>query len=222
MSERAQRRVSGGEYVYAELKRRILSLDLEPGQRLYEPALAIELEVSRTPLREGMRRLISENLLEQQPTGGVVVPRLDARDIAELYDVRAVLESSMAASACVKATAADLEQLRGLLDRNTALVGFAEDAMNAGRAIHNKIAVIADNSWSVRLHEQITNQMRRYQRLTNSAQDRRDTALAEHRDIVEAVGSGDPERAAAAARRHVMNARDEALRSIEHKLTTTR
>lgn len=62
-------RNTGAHFAYAELKRRILSLELKPGERLYEPAMASALQVSRTPLREAIRRLISESLLEQQPTG---------------------------------------------------------------------------------------------------------------------------------------------------------
>ena len=180
MTEAGRTRTSGAHFVYLELKRRILDLELAPGERLYEPGLAASLEVSRTPLREAVRKLIAENLLEQQPTGGVVVPRLDARDIAELYDVRASLEGLMASEATKKATPDHLVQLQELLDRNKALVKFAEDAMNAGASIHAKIAEIADNSWAARLHEQVTNQMRRYKMSTNHTQARRDQALAEH------------------------------------------
>ena len=64
------RRASGGQLVYTELRRRILDLELEPGQRLYEPELAAELQVSRTPLREALRLLLAEDLLDQLPTGG--------------------------------------------------------------------------------------------------------------------------------------------------------
>lgn len=69
-------RNTGAHVVYAELKRQILSLELEPGARIYEPAMAEALQVSRTPLREAIRRLISENLLEQQPTGACGCPPL--------------------------------------------------------------------------------------------------------------------------------------------------
>ena len=98
-------RNTGAHVVYAELKRQILTLELKPGERIYEPAMAAALQVSRTPLREAIRRLISENLLEQQPTGGVLVPILGvapgtvdnihrrklvrvktARVVAEVYD----------------------------------------------------------------------------------------------------------------------------------------
>ena len=207
-------RYSGAQAVYAELKRRIMSLELEPGERLYEPALAEALAVSRTPLREAIRRLTAENLLEQQPTGGVVVPRLDPREIAELYDVRASLEGLMAREAARRATKDDLAGLDDLLARNAAMVGFAGDAMDLGKQLHDAVARIAANSWAIRLHEQIDDQMVRYRVVTNSTQARRDAALEEHRDICAAVASGDQERAATVAFDHVLSARDQALRAL--------
>ena len=210
-------RNTGAHVVYAELKRRILSLDLKPGERVYEPAMATELQVSRTPLREAIRRLISENLLEQQPTGGVVVPVLDEAEISELYEVRAAVESLMARNACLKTTPADLDELEGILARNAALVEFADDAMQQGMALHARIALIAGNSWAGRFHDQVSSQMERYRHYTNSTQRRRDQALAQHRALVEAIAAGDPERAAKVAFDHIMGARDAAVRAISGK-----
>jgi DNA-binding FadR family transcriptional regulator len=62
-----------------------------------------------------------------------------------------------------------------LVERNAALVKFAEDAMNAGKRLHAKIADIAGNSCAIRLHEQVSNQMQRYRIYTNHTQQRRDT-----------------------------------------------
>lgn len=207
-------RNTGAHIVYAELKRRILSLELTPGERIYEPAMASALQVSRTPLREAIRRLISERLLEQQPTGGVLVPVLDERLISELYDVRAAIESLMAREACVKATEADIANLVGIVERNAAMVKFADEAMKLGTSLHAAIAEIAGNSWAQRFHDQISSQMERYRHFTNNSQGRRDRALSEHRTLVDALAAGDPEEAAKIAFEHVTGARDEALRAI--------
>lgn len=209
-----QPRNTGAHVVYGELKRQILSLELKPGARIYEPAMATALQVSRTPLREAIRRLISESLLEQQATGGVLVPALDEKVISELYDVRAALESLMAREACANATAADLEELRGILARNAAMVEFADEAMKYGVALHAAIARIARNSWAQRFHEQIASQVERYRYFTNNAPERRDEALANHRLLVEAIVSKDADKAAKVAFDHVIGARDETLRVI--------
>jgi len=209
-----QPRNTGAHVVYGELKRQILSLELKPGARIYEPAMAAALQVSRTPLREAIRRLISESLLEQQATGGVVVPTLDEKAISELYDVRAALESLMAREACANASAADLEELRGIVARNAAMVEFADEAMKYGVALHAAIARIAGSSWAQRFHGQISSQVERYRYFTNNAPERRDEALANHRLLVEAIASKDPEKAAKIAFDHVIGARDETLRVI--------
>lgn len=210
-------RNTGANHVYSELKRQILNLELKPGTRIYEPAMATALQVSRTPLREAIRRLVSESLLEQQPTGGVLVPQLDEKVISELYDVRAALESLMAREACARATEEDIEKLRGILDRNAAMVGFADEAMKYGVALHATIADIAGNSWAQRFHEQVASHVERYRYFTNNAPERRDEALANHRLLVEAIAAKKPDRAAKIAFDHVIGARDETLRVISHK-----
>jgi DNA-binding GntR family transcriptional regulator len=217
----SQSRNTGAHLVYGELKRRILNLELKPGERIYEPAMATELQVSRTPLREAIRRLISESLLEQQPTGGVLVPILDERAIAELYGVRAALESLMAREACAKATPADIANLEGIVERNAAMVKFADEAMRYGMALHTAIADIAGNSWAQRFHDQVSSQMERYRHFTNSTQERRDQALAQHRILVDAVAAGKPDKAAKLAFDHVMGARDAAVRAITGSLTVS-
>lgn len=213
-------RNTGAHFVYSELKRQILTLELKPGERIYEPAMAAALQVSRTPLREAIRRLISESLLEQQPTGGVLVPTLDEAAISELYEVRAAMESLMARNACLKATAADIEELRGILARNAAVVEFADDAMQQGIALHSKIARIAGNSWARRFHDQISSQMERYRHFTNSTRERREQALAQHRTLVDAIAAGDAGKAAQMAFDHVLGARDAAVRAIAGSSTT--
>lgn len=185
-----------------------------PGERLHEAALSADLGVSRTPYREAVRLLMAEGLLEQLPTGGVVVRGVSARDIEELYAVRAALEGLMTASAATVAGQADRTRLESLLDRNARLVDLPQQAGEAGHDIHLALAEIAGNSWARRLHAQVDVQMARYRRYTNETQERREAALAEHRGIVAAVTAADAAAARARAEAHVLAAREVALASI--------
>ena len=212
------RRASGGQVVYAELKRRILSLDLPPGRRLFEPELSAQLRVSRTPLREALRLLLAEDLLEQLPTGGMVVRSLSAQEIDELYTVRASLEGLMAAEAAERMTDEAAEALTLLVARNQRLVEFADDAMNAGHDFHLKITEIAQHGWAARLHEQVDGQMARYRAFTNSSQTRRTTALLEHQQILESLIARDAPGARSLAEHHVLEARNAALTAIGERL----
>jgi DNA-binding GntR family transcriptional regulator len=216
------RRASGGQLVYAELRRRILNLELEPGQRLYEPELATTLQVSRTPLREALRLLLAEDLVDQLPTGGMVVRPLTAQDIDELYGVRSALEGVMTAEAARRVSDQDAAALRTLVARNERHVGDADDAMRAGHDLHLRIADIAGHGWASRLHAQVDGHMSRYRPFTNESQERRTAALAEHRAIVEAVVARDAEEARRLAESHVLAARDVALDAIATRLTAPR
>ncbi|GAA2738031.1 GntR family transcriptional regulator [Pedococcus aerophilus] len=212
------RRASGGQLVYTELRRRILDLDLQPGQRLYEPELAAELQVSRTPLREALRLLLAEDLLDQLPTGGMVVRQLSAGEIEELYTVRAALEGLMAAEAARRMDPVTRSRLTALVDRNAKLVELPDDAMNAGHDFHLAIAEVAGHGWASRLHGQVDGQMARYRAFTNHSQERRTAALAEHRGILEALMAGDVDRSRSLAEAHVLAARDVALSAIGERL----
>jgi len=212
------RRASGGQVVYGELKRRILSLDLPPGRRLFEPELSQQLQVSRTPLREALRLLLAEDLVEQLPTGGMVVRSLSADEIDELYTVRAALEGLIAAEAAKRMTEESAAALTGLLARNERLVEFADDAMNAGHDFHLEIAEIAAHGWAARLHQQVDGQMARYRAFTNQTQLRRTAALEQHRGILDALITRDAARARQLAEAHVLAARDTALAAIGERL----
>lgn len=208
------RRASGSQAVYAELHARVLDGRLAPGERLNESALSSALGVSRTPYREAVRLLMAEGLLEQLPTGGVVVTQVSARAIEELYGVRAVLEGLMCAEAAARATPSDISMLHALLERNTRLLDLPAEASEAGHQLHLAIARIAGNGWASRLHAQVDTQMARYRVFTNETPTRRAKALTEHRGIVEALERGDAALARARAEQHVHHARDTALGSI--------
>jgi DNA-binding GntR family transcriptional regulator len=212
------RRASGGQLVYSELRRQILDLELKPGERLYEPDLATRMQVSRTPLREALRLLLAEDLLDQLPTGGMVVRPLSEREIEELYSVRGALEGLMAAEAATRLDDAGAARLRRLVDRNEKLVELPTDAMNAGHDFHLAIAEVAGHEWASRLHAQVDGQMARYRAFTTQSQERRTAALREHQDILDALVAHDPARARALAEAHVLAARDTALSAISDRL----
>jgi DNA-binding GntR family transcriptional regulator len=211
-------RASAGQPVYSERPRQIPALELKPGERLFEPELSTRLQVSRTPLREALRLLLAEDLLDQLPTGGMVVRGLSAREIEELYSVRASLEGLMAAEAAVRLDEAGARTLQGLVQRNEALVDLPVDAMNAGHDLHLAIAEVAGHGWASRLHAQVDGQMARYRAYTNQSQERRRAALREHTQILDALVAHDAERARDLAERHVLAARDTALAAIADRL----
>jgi DNA-binding GntR family transcriptional regulator len=199
-------RASGAQLVYSQLRERILSLDLAPGARLHEAELAAELAVSRTPLREALRLLLAEDLVEQLPTGGMLVRRLDLQDMRELYAVRAALEGLAAREACRRLTEADLEALGNLVEQMRLLVDHPAELTRLGGEFHARIAAIAGNRRCEQLLRQLRGHMRRYHALTSRREPRRRAALEDHRALFEALRARDPDAAERTVRDHVLAA----------------
>ena len=203
-------RASGAQLVYGELRERILNLELAPGARLPEAELAAGLAVSRTPLREALRMLLAEDLVEQLPTGGMLVRRLDLQDMRELYAVRAVLEGLAAREACRRLTEADLEALGNLVERMRLLVDHPAELTRLSGEFHARIAAVAGNRRCEQLLRQLHGHMRRYHALSSRRGPRRRAALEDHRALFEALSARDPDAAERTVRDHVLAACREA------------
>ncbi|MCW3021437.1 MAG: GntR family transcriptional regulator [Conexibacter sp.] len=96
---------------YDEIKRRIITLELKPGYRIDDVALASDLRLSRTPVREALFLLGSEGLIEMRDRGGFAVRALDLADIADLFEVHVVIAKAVARVAVQRATDADLDAM---------------------------------------------------------------------------------------------------------------
>src|SRR3990172_7138695 len=100
--------------IHDTLKRAILAGQFRPAERINQEKIAGELGVSRTPVREALHSLAREGLVELHPRRGAFVSAFGERDVAELYEMREVLEPHATAAACLRATAAQVEVVRRL------------------------------------------------------------------------------------------------------------
>src|SRR3954469_21260931 len=128
LSPRAGEAVSFADRAYYAIRELIVTLELPPGAVVREPELTERLGIGRTPVREALRRLAQERLVEVFPRRGMFVTEVDARDLARLCEVRLALEPEAARLAAERATQADLAELRTLLaglDRPGARAGPA-------------------------------------------------------------------------------------------------
>src|ERR1043166_524029 len=120
MPRRARLKGSGNvgttaDAVYGTLRRSILDGDLPPGHRLRSDALAHDLNVSRTPVREALRKLEAEGLVDAAPSG-LVVRQLTEQDLTEIFYLREALEGMAARLAAENATRTDIDELHALVD----------------------------------------------------------------------------------------------------------
>ncbi|WP_100349075.1 GntR family transcriptional regulator [Luteimicrobium subarcticum] len=197
------RRHSGARAVYELLRTRIISGELEPGERLTEPVLAQQLGVSRTPVREALRLLYAEALVVELPTGGVRVAPLDAHDLRRVYDVRARLEALLAGDAAERAEPGQLARLERVVDVMDTVREHHDEVLRLGATFHELVEEMADNPWGGALLRQIRGHVDRYRALSTRTAGRPDQAVAEHREIYLAILGGDRGLAEDTMRRHV-------------------
>jgi DNA-binding GntR family transcriptional regulator len=187
---------------YEAIRSLIVSLELAPGAVIDERALIERLGIGRTPVREALRRLAQERLVEVYPRRGMFVTGVDVRELARLSEVRAALEPEAARWAAERATDAEREELASLLEE---IDGRGEDLMVLDERIHRAVYRAAHNDLlAATLEQYYALALRIWSLAGDRAGDLAD-AVEAHGALLEAILDEDGDRAAAAMRGHVMN-----------------
>ena len=211
-------RKSRSQALYEHLRRAIHDGTLRPGERLVEESLAAAAGVSRTPVRETLRRLEAEGLVEEA-NRGIVVTSLSDADLLELCAVREVLEgmaASLAAQSRSDFEAKTLEQVLGRMRSHTEQEDV-EALVALNRIFHETIWKASKNRLLARKLSDLRGMIERMHDPALASMERRHASLLEHQRIVEAVAAGDPARAEEVTREHFQNA--EAFRAAQGLLT---
>lgn len=176
---------------------------LQPGQWLREHELAAALEISRTPVREAVRRLAQEGLLEVAENRGVRVRKLTLEEAVDTYEVRALLEGMAARRVAQRADARNIDILNALLHTMAALPAndFAAH-IKADDAFHERIAELSGNHALLDVFRLLNGRVTRIKILTRDT-NASVTTKRQHLEIVDAIATGNPARAEAAMRSHV-------------------
>lgn len=181
-------------------------------ERLVEPKLAKSLGISRTPIREALRQLETEGFIEIVPRKGAVVKSLTVGDIDDLYAVKASLEGLAARQATANLTEKDIERLRKINEkfRNLAYenpnMNIIEEYLKYNVDFHNIFITASRNKKILEILDGLAKNFQRFKTMLVSNPDRVKLAAEEHRMIIEAFASGDPDLAESRVRWHVQNA----------------
>ncbi len=177
----------------------IVSLELPPGAVVDERRLIESLGIGRTPVREALRRLAQEQLVEVFPRRGMFVTGVDARDLARISEVREVLEPEAARLAAARATDAERDELRGLL----AEIGSGGNLIELDERVHRAVHHASHNDLlATTLGQYYVLALRIWMIALDRAEGLAE-AVEAHRDVLEAIVAGDGRRAAAVMRDHV-------------------
>jgi DNA-binding GntR family transcriptional regulator len=187
---------------YHEIRGLIVSLELAPGAVIDERDLIERLGIGRTPVREALRRLAHERLVEVYPRRGMFVTGVDVRQLARLSEVRAVLEPEAARLAAERATDDDRARLDALLAE---LDAGGSELMQLDERIHRAVYQAAHNDLLEATLEQYYALALRIWMLALERTQDLEEAVEAHRDLLEAIRDGDGERAAQTMRDHVEN-----------------
>ncbi len=202
------------DQAYSALRQLIVSLELAPGSAITEPELTARLGIGRTPVREALRRLALERLVEVYPRRGMFVTTVDVRDLARLCEVRVVLEPEAARLAAERATRTDLDEINALLEE-LAVKRRRDDRLliDLDERIHRAIYRCSHNQLLEETLEWYYSHALRIWALALDRAPDLQAAVLEHHDLLDAVARGRGERAAALMRAHVEHFED-AMRDV--------
>ena len=183
----------------------IESGELAPGDRITEQALAGRFGVSRTPLREALRALASEGMVELTPNRGARVARLTPADVDEIFPVMAQLEALAGELAASRITELELAELRALHYQMVLHYrrGERPDYARLNEAIHDKILAAAHNATLTGLYRSLAARVRRARYVARMSDGEWAKAVAEHESILAALEARDGPRLSAVLKDHV-------------------
>ena len=206
--------VSLNQKAYAEIRRRILKGELSAQTPLSEYQLAEELELSRTPVREAVKRLESEGLVQSIPNRGTFVAELTARDISEIYQVREQLEGFAARIAAETIPEEGIERIEEEISLSNRLAseGRVVEIVDSDIRLHQHIIASTQNSRLIALLGTLDDQMYRVRTLFPQSPQWLEATLTDHANIVEAIKAHDGPGAERAMKAHLRAAREHAIR----------
>ena len=195
------------DVVFNTLRQAILTGELKPGERLMEIHLADRLGVSRTPIREAIRKLELEGLVTMIPRRGAEVAQITEKSMKDVLEVRRALDALCVELACDRITDGELENLRQACDTFEGAVKTkdAKKIAQADVALHDIIVRATGNQRLIQLVNNLSEQMYRYRFEYIKDSSQHQNLIEEHRIIYQSIVSKDKETAAAAARTHIDN-----------------
>ncbi|MEP7059518.1 MAG: GntR family transcriptional regulator [Actinomycetota bacterium] len=201
------------DWVYEEVRGAIIDLRLKPGEPLREAAMADQLGVSKTPVREAFTRLEREGLVETTSFKGAVVTGYAPEDLRDIYELRELLEGAAARAAAGSASVATLAQLAQIVEQSRQLRADGEITQLA-ELLGRFDVVVYDQVTNQRVRALIENlqaHLARIGKLTEDIPGRVEASVEEHARIVEAIAAGDPGEAELRMRAHIRSVMNDQL-----------
>ncbi|MEO6012834.1 MAG: GntR family transcriptional regulator [Devosia sp.] len=210
------RQLNVSRQVYELLRDKIQTIELRPGESINERRLSEWLGVSRTPIREAIRRLSGDGLIEIIPNVGTSVALVDPRRVYEFCVIRRSLECAAVEEAALRMTPAIARQLDRLIDEQDETIESGDMMRNitVDSAFHRLINETSGFATLAEMMQRVMGEILRARHLSIKLPGRLREPIIEHRAIVDALRAGDPAAASQAMRTHL----DLSIASVMHVL----
>lgn len=201
------------EHAYTQLRELILSGHLEPGSRVHERQISERIGLSRTPVREAVRRLSSEGLIRTEPHRGAFIEKVEFSEVVEIFDVGAVLEARCARLATRKMQPAQIEEMERLYQQMEEVAGQGGDERHGryavlDKAFHGVLINATENRLLQAIIQQVISLPVLLKAFEHYQPDDFSRSMLHHGEILQAVKSGDAEWAELAMRTHILSSRN--------------
>ena len=207
------------DVVFNTLRQAILRGELKPGERLMEIQLANKLGVSRTPIREAIRKLELEGLVLMIPRKGAEVAEITEKNMLDVLEVRRALEELAVKLACERITEEEIQELKDAADAFQKILSAKDitKIAEADEAFHDVIFKSTGNDRLIQLLNSLREQMYRYRLEYLKREEYHPQLLEEHQQIIDRITRKDQSEAAELIDRHIGNQVDVMLEMIRHK-----
>ena len=204
------------DVVFNTLRQAILKGELKPGERLMEIQLATKLGVSRTPVREAIRKLELEGLVLMVPRKGAEVAQITEKSMVDVLEIRRALEELAVRLACERMAPEGLEELKKAEERFEEVLGYEDITVVAGADVefHDAIIHATDNQKLIQLLSQFREQMYRYRVEYLKREEFHPQVIKEHRDIIQTIEDHNKDEAAG----YICNHIDRQVRAVTDTL----
>jgi DNA-binding GntR family transcriptional regulator len=204
------------EVIFNTLREAIIVGELKPGERLMEVQLADKMGVSRTPVREAIRKLELEGLVEMLPRKGAHVADLSVKDIMDVLEVRATLDGLATRLSATRITDEEIKELRHQLAQfiNYVEKDNLQGSIKKDVEFHDIIYHSSRNEKLIQISNNLREQVQRFRVIYIKDYSSSRELIREHTEILEAIASRDPAAAMECAQRHIKNQEETIIRSI--------
>lgn len=205
------------DIAYETLKHAIVIGEIPAGSRIVETDYAERMHISRTPLREALRKLERDGLVEYLPRRGVMVRTFTVADVDEIYTIRNALEMLTLPAVVANATEEDIRELREMLNVMDPLdkANDIEAVSPKARAFHSRFTSISGQNRIVHIIENQDQYLRRFSEISIAKEKRRHSAHQEHHDMVTLVEARDVESLEKLVRKHIERSKETCLAALE-------